>query len=88
MNEPGFPHFDIYKVGGYKKYEKFDGAHATNYGLWRLFPCLTDSPHEPWCLHFEWGPCSCGPNPDEVFLQTGTVYPPKPSWWRRLRRKT
>lgn len=83
--EPGFPHFDIYRKGPYRKHEEFKGASLTTAGNWRIFPCIREAPHEPWCLHFEWGPCSCGPEEGEVFVKTGTTDPPKPRF-KLLRR--
>lgn len=66
MDEPGFPHFDVHT--DYQPRKPFPGARLTSAGLYRRFPITVDSPHEPWCLHFEWGACTCGPREGEEFV--------------------
>lgn len=64
LAEPGCPYF---ASDAPKPTTPFSGARLTTAGIYRMFPITTDSPHEPWCLHFEWGPCSCAPLPAEAW---------------------
>lgn len=68
LSEPAPPYFLPDPRPQRKRH--FLGARLTSAGNYRLFPLTLDSPHEPWCLHFEWGPCSCAPEPGETFLPT------------------
>jgi hypothetical protein len=66
--EPGFPHFSEPRP---ERDKPFAGARPTTAGFYRMFSATTNSPHEPWCMHFEWGPCTCGPRDGEVFVDSG-----------------
>jgi hypothetical protein len=66
LSEPGCPYFAAEPP---KSRSPFAGARLTTAGVYRLFPITVDSPHEPWCMHFEWGPCSCAPQPGEVWTR-------------------
>jgi hypothetical protein len=81
ISEPGMPYFRQDRIG---KKIPHEGAFLTSEGNYRTFPITVDSPHEPWCLHFEWGPCSCGPTMGEVFVKTGTINPPTKKWSFRI----
>lgn len=86
ISEPGVPYFE--KFGRDPQRTKpFKGAYETTAGQWRAFDISIDSPHEPWCLHFEWGPCSCGPLNGEVFVKNGLTTVPT-GWWRRGKKDT
>lgn len=65
IEEPGCPYFMEHPPEPDKP---FPGARLTTAGLYRMFPITIDSPHEPWCLHFEWGACTCGPREGERFV--------------------
>lgn len=68
MSEPGAPYFAFAFSGEVHRDAPFEGARLTSAGLYRCFPITRDSPHEPWCHHFEWGACDCGPREDEHFV--------------------
>lgn len=67
--EPGAPYFRP-DAGQITSTKPFVGSQLTSAGLYRMFPITSDSPHEPWCHHFEWGACNCGPRSGEVFVTT------------------